>query len=247
MHLAARVHHPHEENAAELYHRINTEGTLHLARCAEVAGVRHFVFVSTVLVHGRTNEGRAPFNEGDTLTPRGAYGRSKAAAEAGLRALAQESDMRITIIRPPLIYGAGARGNFSSLIRAVKLGIPLPFGAIRNQRAYLSVQNLTSFISQRLTRADGKFDIFLLADDEQVSTPEFIRRLAVVVGATPWLFPVPPVILTALLKTCGQADWRDSLVGSLELDVSKAASTGWRPEISLDEGLRRAIDDCVES
>jgi UDP-glucose 4-epimerase len=243
VHLAARVHHSHEEYAAERYHLINTEGTLHLARCAAAAGVRHFLFVSTVLVHGRSNDGRAPFRESDILTPSSVYGMSKAAAEAGLEVLAQESDTRVTVIRPPLVYGSGARGNFKLLVRAVELGIPLPFAAIRNQRAFLSVENLTSFILQRLSRADEKFDVFLLADDEQVSTPEFIERLAKAAGTTSRLFPIPPAILSALFKISGQRETRDSLIGSLELDVSKAAATGWRPQITLDEGLRLATGD----
>jgi len=123
VHLAARVHHKHEEHAVQLYRNVNIAGTLHLARCAATAGVRQFIFVSTVLVHGRSNEGRAPFSEDDILTPRGLYGMSKAAAEAGLRTLARDSDMKISVIRPPLVYGAGAKGNFALLTRAVHLGL----------------------------------------------------------------------------------------------------------------------------
>jgi UDP-glucose 4-epimerase len=241
VHLAALVHRQDERHEVERYRNINIEGTLHLARCAADAGVRQFIFVSTVLVHGRSNDGRAPFREGDILTPRGVYGMSKAAAEAGLEALAQNIDMGITVIRPPLVYGAGAKGNFNLLVRAVKLGLPLPIAAIRNQRATLSVENLTSFILRQLPRADGNYDVFLLADDEQVSTPEFIRRLARAAGTTSRQFSVPPSVLSALLKLGRQLDVHDSLIGSLELDVSKAASTGWRPPITLDEGLRLAL------
>jgi UDP-glucose 4-epimerase len=241
VHLAARVHRQNEEHEVELYRSVNIDGTLHLARCAASAGVRQFIFVSSVLVHGRSNDGRAPFSENDTLTPRGVYGMSKAVAEAGLKALAQDGDMCVTVLRPPLVYGAGAKGNFKLLVKAVKLGIPLPFAAIRNHRAVLSVENLTSFILQRLSRADRKFDVFLLADEEQVSTAEFIRRLARAAGAKSRLFPVPTFILSALFKISGQLEAHDSLIGSLKLDVSKAASTGWRPQITLDEGLRLAI------
>jgi UDP-glucose 4-epimerase len=239
VHLAARVHRSNEGQEVELYRTINTEGTLHLARCAANAGVRQFVFVSSVLVHGRTNDGRAPFRENDNLTPRGVYGTSKAVAEAGLKELAL-GDMCVTVVRPPLVYGAGAKGNFELLVKAVKLGIPLPFAAIRNHRAVLSVQNLASFILQRLSRADTRFDVFLLADAEQVSTPEFISRLAKAAGARSRLFPVPTAILNAVFRTGGLQDTRDSLLGSLELDVSKAVSTGWRPPLTLDEGLRLA-------
>jgi UDP-glucose 4-epimerase len=241
VHLAARVHHPHEEYATEIYRSVNTEGTLHLARCAAKAGVRQFIFVSTVLVHGRSNDGRAPFSEKDDLTPRGLYGLSKAAAEAGLKTLAHEGAMNITVVRPPLVYGSGAKGNFALLAKAVKRGIPLPFAAIQNHRAFLSVENLASFIARRLLKPDGQFEIFLVADAEQVSTPEFIRRLARAAGKSPRLFPMPTQLLSALLAISGRQEAHDSLIGSLELDLSKAASTGWRPQVTLDEGLQHAL------
>jgi UDP-glucose 4-epimerase len=241
IHLAARVHHQHEEHAVELYRNVNIEGTLQLARRAADFGVREFVFVSTVLVHGRSNHGRAPFRESDVLTPRGLYGMSKAAAEAGLRTLAQAGDMNITVVRPPLVYGSDAKGNFALLEKAVKLGIPLPFAGIQNRRAFLAVENLTSFIMHRLSHPDGKFDIFLVADQEQISTPEFIRRLARAAGASPRLFSLPPLLLSTVLKATGRKEINDSLLGSLELDLSKAASTGWRPPIGLDEGLQLAL------
>jgi UDP-glucose 4-epimerase len=241
VHLAARVHHPHEEHAVEVYRDVNTEGTLHLARSALRVGARHFIFVSTVLVHGRSNDGRAPFSENDVLTPRGLYGISKAAAEAGLKSLAQEGGMHITVIRPPLVYGAEAKGNFALLVKAVKRGIPLPFAAIRNHRAFVSVENLSSFILQRLARADKNFDIFLVADQEQVSTPEFVERLAKAAGANPRLFSMPTSVLAALLRVSGRQEACDSLIGSQELDLSKLASTGWRQPITLDEGLRLAL------
>ncbi|MFT4116953.1 NAD-dependent epimerase/dehydratase family protein [Bradyrhizobium sp.] len=245
IHLAARVHHKHEEHAVQLYRNVNIAGTLHLARCAAAAGVRQFIFVSTVLVHGRSNDRRAPFSEGDTLTPRGLYGMSKAAAEAGLKTLARDSAMNISVIRPPLVYGAGAKGNFALLTRAVNVGLPLPFAAIHNQRAFLAVQNLSSFILRRLDLSDpaSNFEIFLVADKEQVSTPEFIARLAKASGKSPRLFGMPPELLGTLLSVLGRQDTHDSLIGSLELNISKAMSTGWEPEISLDEGLRLALAD----
>jgi nucleoside-diphosphate-sugar epimerase len=241
VHLAARVHRPGEENAAEIYRDINAEGTLQLARCAAAAGVRRFVYVSTILVNGSRTDGRAPFREDDTFAPRGVYGMSKAAAESGLKELARDTGMYVTVVRPPLIYGAGARGNFRLLVRAVKLGVPLPFASIHNRRAFLGVQNLASFIANRLSGASLNFDTFLLADDEQVSTPEFIRRIAKAADTTVRLVPMPEPALRLLLKMSGRPEARDSLIGSMEIDVSKAASTGWRPPLSLDEGLRLAL------
>jgi UDP-glucose 4-epimerase len=247
VHLAARAHHPGEEHAAELYRAVNTEGTLQLARCAAAAGVRQFVHISTILVNGSCTDGRAPFREDDIPTPRGVYGISKAAAESGLKELAATVDMRITVIRPPPIYGAGALGNLGLLVRAVQRGIPLPFGAIRNRRAFLGVENLASFIANRLSVADRKFDIFLVADDVQISTPEFVRQIARAAGKTARLVPVPVPVpaLQVMLKMSGHPEARDNLIGSMEIDVSKAASTGWRPPLGLDEGLRRAMSPSV--
>jgi UDP-glucose 4-epimerase len=241
VHLAARVHQRHDKGADKLYRDVNTEGTLRLARCAIEAGVRKFIFVSTVLVHGRSNDDRPPFSEEDVLTPQGLYGLSKAEAETGLRVLANASEMSITVVRPPLVYGSGAKGNFASLVKAVRLGLPLPFAAIRNHRAFVSVENLGSFISHRLSNPVGKFDVFLVADAEQVSTPEFIRRLAAAADTKARLFPMPAPLLSALLTAGGRPEARDSLIGSLQLDLSKAASIGWRPRFSLDEGLRLAL------
>jgi UDP-glucose 4-epimerase len=241
VHLAARVHHKNDERSFTLYRETNIEGTFCLARGAIEAGVRQFVFLSTVLVYGRSNDGRPPFREEDVLTPRGLYGLSKAEAEAGLNSLVQDHKMCVTVVRPPLVYGSGAKGNFASLTKAVRLGLPLPFGAITNQRAFVSVQNLSSFIAFRLARPSSRFDVFLVADEEQVSTPEFIRRLATAAGVKPHLFPAPTSFLTALLTISGLSDARQSLIGSLQLDISKAASIGWRPPYTLEEGLSLAL------
>ncbi len=241
VHLAARVHHPGEEHAGEIYRTVNTEGTLQLARCAAAAGVHQFIHLSTILVNGASTDGRAPFREDDIPAPRGVYGMSKAAAESGLKTLSDTVAMRVMIIRPPLIYGAGAFGNFKLLVKAVQRGIPLPFGAIHNRRAFVGVENLNSFIASRLSATGGKFDIFLIADEAQISTPEFVRQIARASGKSARLLPVALPALQLLLKMSGRSEARDSLIGSMELDTHKMAATGWRPPYSMEEGLRRAV------
>lgn len=149
--------------------------------------------------------------------------------------------MSVTIVRPPMVYGSGAKGNFASLVKAVEMGVPLPFASIRNRRAFVSVQNLASFFSWRLSNPTGKFEPFLVADEEQVSTPEFIERIARAAGRRALLFAAPAPMLNFLLKVSGRPEARDSLLGSLELDTSKAASIGWKPQFTLDEGLRLAF------
>jgi UDP-glucose 4-epimerase len=241
VHLAARVHHPNDRDAEALYRDLNVDGTLRLARSAIAAGVRHFVFASTALVYGRNNDGRAPFSEDDDLTPQSPYSRSKVEAEAGLRLLAQGHAMGVTVVRPPLVYGAGAKGNFALLVKAARLGVPLPLAAIRNRRAFISVQNLVSFIAPRLSADIGAFDVFLVADHEQVSTPEFFRRVARAAGGKARLLPVPASLLGGLLTIGGRGEARRSLIGSMELNITKALATGWRPPLTLDVGLRLAL------
>lgn len=241
VHLAARVHHQHEEHAIELYYDVNVGGAMRLARAAMESGVREFIFISTILVHGRSNSGRPPFREDDVLTPRGLYGMSKAAAEDGLRELVSGSSMHVTVVRPPLIYGTGAKGNFALLEQAVRRRMPLPLANVDNRRAFLSVQNLASFILYRLSHPGRDFDVFLVADSEQVSTPQFIERLARAAGTSPRLFGFPVPVLSTLLKISGRRDASDSLLRSLELDLSKVATTGWQPPISLEDGLKLAL------
>jgi UDP-glucose 4-epimerase len=241
VHLAARVHHPNDRDGETLYRDLNAEGTLQFARSAIKAGVKHFVFASTALVYGRNNDGLPPFSEEDDLTPQNPYSRSKVEAEAGLKKLAGGHPMSVTVVRPPLVYGAGAKGNFALLVKAAKLGVPLPFAAIENRRAFVSVQNLSSFIASRLSAASGGYEIFLVADEEQVSTPEFFRRLAKAAGGKARLIRAPAPLLSGLLTISGRAEARQSLIGSLELNIAKALSTGWRPPLTLDDGLRLAL------
>jgi UDP-glucose 4-epimerase len=243
VHLAARVHHPNDRDAEDLYRDLNVDGTLQLARSAIKAGVKQFVFASTALVYGRNNDGHPPFGEDDVLTPQNPYSRSKVEAEAGLKSFARDHEMGITVVRPPLVYGTGAKGNFALLVRAAKLGLPLPFAAIRNRRSFVSVENLASFIASRLSAASGGYEIFLVADEERVSTPEFFKRLANAGGTKARLVPAPAALLGALLALSGRSDARQSLIGSLELNIAKALSTGWQPPLTLDEGLRLALSE----
>ena len=147
--------------------------------------------------------------------------------------------MSVTAIRAPMIYGGDAGGNFQRLTLAIRKGIPLPFSMIHNRRAFLGVENLGSFIAYRLsTNVSSNFDVFLLADDQQVSTPEFIRELAHASERIPRLFPVPPPILRIPLRYFGLSD---ALLGSLEIDTTKARATGWQCPLTLSEGLVRAV------
>ncbi|MBR0779037.1 NAD-dependent epimerase/dehydratase family protein [Bradyrhizobium diazoefficiens] len=242
IHLAARVHHPNEEHAAELYKSVNAEGTLQLAHTAARANVRRFVFLSSILVNGSCTDGKAPFTEKDQVSPRGVYGQSKAAAESGLQQLAAESQMSVCIVRPPLVYGRDAVGNFRQLVRAIRIGIPLPFGLVNNRRSFVSVQNLASFIS---VATELEFytgcKTFLVADAEQVSLSNFIRRMGSAMDRSPILVPIPVGLLEFAANVI-KPGLRDSLLGSMEIDTSAALSTGWRAPLSMDDGLKLAFN-----
>ncbi|MET4450314.1 NAD-dependent epimerase/dehydratase family protein [Bradyrhizobium sp. RT3b] len=242
IHLAARVHRPNEEHAGELYRSVNAEGTLQLARTAARANVPRFVFLSTILVNGSCTDGKAPFAGKDQFNPRGVYGQSKAAAESGLQRIAADSQMSVSIVRPPLVYGRDAVGNFRFLVKAIRTGIPLPFGLIRNRRSFVSVQNLASFISVVTElETDSNYKTYLVADAEQVSLSDFIRRMGSAMGKSPILVPIPPGLLE-LAVNATRPGLRDSLLGSLEIDTSAALSIGWRAPFSMDAGLKLALD-----
>jgi nucleoside-diphosphate-sugar epimerase len=241
VHLAARAHRSKstQQREEDLYFSINVEGTMQLARSAISAGVQKFIFLSSVAVNGSTTDGRGPFSEHDCMAPNTIYGRTKAAAEQFFSELAVNGTMSITAIRAPMIYGAGAVGNFGRLLSAVRLGVPLPFGLIKNRRGFLGIDNLASFVQHRLdASSSSQFEVFLLADNEQVSTAEFIRLLAHVSARPPRLLPVPTQLLRLPMNYFGLSD---ALLGSLEMDVTKALATGWHPPFTLVEGLSRAV------
>jgi UDP-glucose 4-epimerase len=241
VHLAARVHRSENDKEQWLYRSLNRDGTLRLAQCAAAAGIGQFIYMSTISVNGSNTDGHGPFREDNALAPKGLYPISKAEAEQGLAAIASSSNLKVTVIRPPLVYGARALGNFRRLLGAIRLGLPLPFAAIRNRRAFVAVENLVSFIIHRLARPDRSFEVFLVADDEQVSTPEFARRIGKACGRNARLFPLPDIVLDMFFRLVRRPQFGDSLLGSLEIDITKAQTTGWKPKVGLDEGLLRAV------
>jgi UDP-glucose 4-epimerase len=241
VHLAARAHRSDtiQKNEKDLYHAINFLGTMQLARSSISAGVEQFIFLSSIAVNGSTTDGREPFSEYDRIAPNSVYGQSKAAAEQGLSDVARNCGMSIIAIRAPMIYGAGAGGNFGKLLSAVRSGIPLPFGLVRNQRAFLGIDNLTSFILHRLSASVlPNFEVFLVADDNEVSTPDFVRGLARACARPARLFPLPISLLRPPLNALGVSD---ALLSSLQMNVTKAHSTGWECPLKLDEGLSLAV------
>ena len=244
IHLAARVHVMRDTvgNPLAEFRRVNTEGTLNLARQAVLAGVKRFVFISSVKVNGEVTQPEQAFTEADVSSPQDAYGQSKHEAEQGLRQIASTSGMEVVIIRPPLVYGPGVKANFASLMRAVKRGWPLPLGAVHNQRSLVALENLVDFIVTCITHPKAANQTFLVSDGKDLSTTELVRGMAQAAGVPARLLPVPVSALQAGASLLGKGDAVQRLCGNLQVDISKARELlGWNPPFSADEGLKRAV------
>jgi len=242
VHLAARVHVMSRTGSADddaAYHRVNVEGTHQLARQAAAAGVRRLVFLSSVKVHGE----EGAITEASPCTPRDPYGSSKREAETRLSALAMQSGLEVVVLRPPLVYGPGVRANFQALLSAVRRGIPLPFGAIQNRRSLIGVDNLVDVIRVCLRHPGAPAEVFLVSDGEDLSTPELIRRMGRALGRPARLPAVPVSWLRAAAAVTGQTQAIERLTGSLYVSISQAERVlGWRPPVTVDDGLRRLVE-----
>lgn len=239
VHLAARVHVLREcaSEPSELFRQVNVEATRRLAEQAAAAGVKRFVFVSTIGVHGVKTEGKG-FCEADTPHPLNQYALSKLEAEKALKKVAEETGLEVVIIRPPLVYGAGVKANFLMLLSVVKHGLPLPLASIRNKRDMVYVGNLSDAIRACLTHPAAVGQTFVVADGEAVSTPELIRHIAQAMGKKPLLFPFPESLLRFGGWMVGRCDMVHRLVSSLEVDSKKIRETlDWKPPFSFDDGL----------
>jgi nucleoside-diphosphate-sugar epimerase len=244
IHAAARVHVINETASDPLtaFQVVNVDATLNLARQAVSAGVKRFVFISSIKVNGESTEPGHAFTEADTPNLQDAYGQSKHEAEQGLRQLSADTGMEVVIIRPPLVYGPGVKANFASLMRAVQRGWPLPLGAVHNQRSLVALDNLVDLIVTCITHPQAANQTFLVSDGQDLSTTELVRGMAQAAGVPARLLPVPVWALKTGASLLGKGDAVQRLCGNLQVDISKARTLlGWNPPISVDEGLRRAV------
>ncbi len=245
IHLAARVHIMNDSAGDPLaeFRKVNTEGTLNLARQAAIAGIKRFIFISSIKVNGEMTSADQLFQSNDNYLPTDPYGLSKYEAEQGLLAIAQETGMEVVIIRPPLVYGPGVKANFLSMMRWINKGVPLPFGAIHNKRTFVALDNLVSFIIHCIDHPKAANEVFLISDGEDVSTTTLLRKVAKAFGKKAWLLPVPVWLMTMAAKVIGKADVVNRLFGSLQVDSSKARDLlGWKPVITMDEQLKKIAD-----
>ena len=262
VHLAARVHVMDDlaDDPLAEFRKVNTAGSLNLARQAVAAGVRRFVFISSIKVNGEGTEdggGRretgdrkrengglgAVFSEGDVPDPRDPYAVSKWEAEQGLLAIARETGLEVVIIRPLLVYGPGVKANFRLLMKWVSRGVPLPLGAVNNKRSFVALDNLVSFIIHCIDHPKAANEVFLISDGEDVSTTELLQKMARAFGKRSFLLPVPVGLMTFVAAMLGKRDIADRLFGSLQVDSSKARDLlGWEPVVSMDEALKRTAE-----
>lgn len=245
LHTAARVHVMDDRalDPLKAFREVNTVGTLNLAKQAAAAGVRRFVFVSSVKVNGEATAPGHAFHHDDAPRPLDPYGVSKAEAEQGLHELAADTDMEVVLVRPPLVYGPGVKANFAAMMRAVQRGLPLPLAcATRNRRSLVALDNLVDLLITCLDHPAAANQTFLASDGEDLSTADLLRRLGQAMGQPARLLPVPNSLLRLGATMLGRGNVAQRLLGNLQLDIAHTRETlEWTPPITVDEGLRRAV------
>lgn len=242
IHAAARVHVLNEtaSDALAEYRKVNVDGTLNLARQAAAAGVKRFLFVSSVKVNGEGTQPGRPFAADDRCTPEGGYALSKHEAERGLLELSSTTGMEVVIVRPVLVYGPGVKANFLSMMVWLKRGVPLPLGGVRNRRSLIFIENLVDVILLAAGHRAAANQIFLVSDGEDLATPELLRRLGRALGKPARLLPVPASLLELGARLIGRPGMAQRLCGSLEVDISKTRELlGWVPPVTVDDALAR--------
>jgi nucleoside-diphosphate-sugar epimerase len=247
VHCASRVHIMSEaaSDPLEEFRKVNVRGTLRLAQQSAEAGVKRFIYISSIKVNGESTKIGMPFTAEDMPSPKDSYGISKWEAECELMDLGNITDMEIVIIRPPLIYGPGVKANFAALIRIVQRGIPLPFGlANQNLRSFLALGNLLSFIEKCIKHPKAANQTFLISDNQDLSTAELLKNIAIAANRPLFLFPFPLILFSKLLAVIGKSSMADRLFCSLQVDSSKARILlDWKPPLSIKEGLRQTIQN----
>ena len=243
VHLAALAHVPRGtvSRAESLLQRTNVAAPLALAQHAATAGVRRFLFVSSALVHGDETT-RDAWTEESALAPVELYGISKARAEAGLQAFCESGELALTVVRPPLVYGPGAKGNFAKLLAWAVAGRPVPSALAANRRSFVGLSNLCSLLASAVDHPAAAGQTFLVSDQEDLSTGELYRRAALQAGARPWFLPLPRAPLALALRLAGRGAVAKRLLGDLRIDSTKAGlQLGWRPVSTVEAELARAV------
>lgn len=241
IHLAARVHVMRDDasNPLEEFRRVNVAGTEQLARSAAASGVKRFVYVSSIKVNGEATRDNEKFAECNTPSPQDPYGVSKWEAEQALHRVAKETGLEVVIIRPPLVYGAGVKGNFAQMLKVLARGMPLPLASVENLRSLVYVGNLVDALILCATHPAAAGQTYLVSDGEDISSPDLLRQLGAAMEHPARLFSCPPTLLKLAGRMMGRADQIERLVGSLRVDSSKIRrELGWVPPYTLQQGLQ---------
>ena len=249
VHLAARVHVMEDSSTNPLaeYRETNTNGTMALARQALAAGVKRFVYISSIKVNGESTALNKPFTDKDDCNPDDPYGLSKYEAENQLFELAGSSRMEVVIIRPPLVYGPGVKANFLSMIRWVNKGVPLPLGAIYNKRSLVALDNLVSLIVVCTEHKAAANEVFLVSDGQDLSLTQLLQAMAKALGKPSRLLPVPAFAIRLAAAFLGKRDISRRLLDSLQVDISKTKNLlNWQPPVSVEAALKVTADDFKE-
>ena len=250
IHLAARAHIMHETADEPLteFRKVNATTTLNLARQAVEAGVKRFIFISSIKVNGETTAPGQAFQAEINTPPSDPYALSKYEAEYGLLSLAKNTEMEVVIIRPPLVYGPGVKANFSSLIEWLNKGLPLPLGAVNNQRSLIALDNLASFIIHCIDHPKAGNEIFLPADAEDVSTTQLLHKIARALHKKARLLPVPACWMTFIARLMGKQAINSRLFASLQVDSSKTRDLlDWQPVVTMDEQLSKIAENYLQA
>tara|TARA_B100002052_G_C15886379_1_gene601750 strand:- start:5306 stop:6244 length:939 start_codon:yes stop_codon:yes gene_type:complete len=244
VHVAAKAHQAedHSKDSMNEFFEINFRGTLNLAQQAARAGVKRFIFISTIKVNGEKTFEDSPFRFDSQRLPEDAYAKSKAEAEIGLFKLAQSSDLEVTVIRPPLVYGVGVKANFGSFLKLASINLPMPFGALANKRSFVSLDNLIDLIVSCIDHPKAGNDIFLVSDDDDMSTKKIYTIIVESFGKRPKLFGIRPNILKLFFQALGKRKIADRLCDNLQLDIEHTKVTlGWKPKVQTKEAMRLII------
>jgi nucleoside-diphosphate-sugar epimerase len=250
VHAAARVHVMNDVSADPLaaFRKVNVEATLNLARQAAASGTKRFIFISSIKVNGEGAEPGTVYRADDVPAPIDPYGVSKLEAEQGLKELAAVTGMEVVIIRPVLVYGPGVKANFLSMMRWLYRGVPLPFGAVHNQRSLVAIDNLVDLIVTCSDHPAAANQVFLVSDGEDVSTTQLLRKLAGALGKPARLLPIPVWLMSGAAALLGKRALSDRILGSLQVDISKNRQLlGWTPPVTLDKALSLTAQHFLDS
>lgn len=250
VHLAARAHIMSDtaKEPLEEFRKVNTYGTLNLAQQAADSGVKRFIYLCSIKVNGESSPLDSPFTPDDVFMPTDPYALSKYEAEKGLLRIAKKTKMEVVIIRPPLVYGPGVRANFLTMIKWLNKRVPLPLGAIHNRRSLVAVDNLVSLITVCIEHPAAANQIFLVSDDEDLSTSQLLNRILQSLSKRTWLLPMNQKVLEFCLGVIGKKDLAQRLCGSLQVDISKTKNLlNWSPLVSIQDELNKTVKHFIKT